>query len=86
MRRIVLKYTSVLICLTLLGCDAQTESPERPLATNAGFDGLGTVFNPTSLTGLTFSKRCRGVTPGGRLPWIPSSECPDTRLLDAGLN
>ena len=48
MRQIVLSSIGVLVCLALLGCDTQTEEPLKPLAPDAGFDGLGSYFNPVS--------------------------------------
>ncbi len=44
MRLVISLSTGVLLCLALLGCDMQNEQPSRPLATDPGFDGLGTVF------------------------------------------
>ena len=48
MRQIVLSSIGVLVCLALLGCDTQTEETSKPLALDAGFDGLGSYFNPVS--------------------------------------
>ena len=48
MRQIHLPRLAALVCLALLGCDVETDAPQRPLAPEAGFDGLGTFFKPGS--------------------------------------
>lgn len=48
MRQIVLTSLGVLFCLALLGCEVETDAPSGPLAPEPGFDGLGTIFKPTS--------------------------------------
>ncbi len=48
MRHFAIASLGVLICVALLGCEAETDAPSRPLAPEPGFDGLGTIFMPTS--------------------------------------
>ena len=50
MRQIVLSSIAVLFCLALLGCEADTDAPSKPLAPEPGFDGLGSIFKPVSGT------------------------------------
>ena len=48
MRQFVLASLGVLICVALLGCEVESDAPSRPLASEPGFDGVGTIFKPTS--------------------------------------
>ena len=61
MRHFVVAGLSALVCLTLLGCEPETDEPSSLLAPSPGFDGLGTVFKAVS------------ESPGGpsRLVYVP---------------
>ena len=48
MRHLFLASLVALVCVVLLGCEAENDAPSRPLAPEPGFDGLGTIFTPTS--------------------------------------
>jgi hypothetical protein len=37
-----------MLCLALPGCDRENEQPSKPLASDPGFDGLGSVFKAVS--------------------------------------
>ena len=56
MHRFVFVSLGFLACLTLLGCEPETEAPSRPLAPKPGFDGLGTIFKPTAEASQGFSQ------------------------------
>ena len=50
MRHLVSTSLGVLVCLALLGCEVETDTPSSPLVTEPGFDGLGSIFKPVSAT------------------------------------
>ena len=56
MRQIGLAGFMVLLCAALPGCDEQPELVEEVRSFDAGFDGLGTTFNPVS-TSMRASSR-----------------------------
>ena len=56
MRQFIFPGLGFLFCLTLLGCEVETGAPSKPPAPEPGFDGLGTIFNPTSVASKESSR------------------------------